>query len=540
MKRRDIFFFSFFIGLVLLALICVQLYWVTNAVRLTEQHFAQDVNDALNDAVYRLEKTSVAKLTEKYNFRKQAMRWVAPQQTTKSPGAKMQHLAADNPNYKVDANQNNVKVFEELSSDSNGIITSKMKHSYLVHDTTNNNSAFDMGIKLSGENALANSDSINRRLQYAMHRGDVMNDIFDELVTIDVYHDVNPRVDTALVDSLLHNALADQNIFLPYRFAILNKTKDTVLQSSIKGHDEKFLSSPYMVNISPKSVFLQTRFLSLYFPSENIYSSLSESEFVVLSSIAIIIILIGSFYYTIATIFKQKKLSEVKNDFINNMTHEFKTPISTISLASEVLSDKSIEKSEDTTERYLKIISNENKRLGGMVENILQAATLDKGELKLKIQETDVHQVIKDVLQSLNLQIQNKHGEAVTELNAQRYSLFADRMHIGNIIYNLVDNALKYCNESPRIVISTTSDSNNLILSVKDNGIGIKKEDQKKIFDTFYRVPTGNIHNVKGFGLGLSYVKAVVEKHGGHIEVESEPNKGSTFVVYLPFSTNLK
>ena len=540
MKRRDIFLFSFFIGLVLLALICVQLYWVTNAVRLTEQHFAQDVNDALNDAVYRLEKTSVAKLTEKYNFRKQAMRWVAPQQSTKTPGAKMQHLAADNPNYKVDANQNNVKVFEELSSDSNGIITSKMKHSYLVHDTTNNNSAFDMGIKLSGENALANSDSINRRLQYAMHRGDVMNDIFDELVTIDVYHDVNPRVDTALVDSLLHNALADQNIFLPYRFAILNKTKDTVLQSSVKGHDEKFLSSPYMVNISPKSVFMQPRFLSLYFPSENIYSSLSESEFVVLSSIAIIIILIGSFYYTISTIFRQKKLSEVKNDFINNMTHEFKTPISTISLASEVLSDKSIEKSEDTTERYLKIIRNENKRLGGMVENILQAATLDKGELKLKIQETDVHQVIKDVLQSLNLQIQNKHGEAVTELNAQRYSLFADRMHIGNIIYNLVDNALKYCNESPRIVISTASDKDNLVISVKDNGIGIKKEDQKKIFDTFYRVPTGNIHNVKGFGLGLSYVKAVVEKHGGHIEVESEPNKGSTFVVYLPFSTNLK
>ena len=285
---------------------------------------------------------------------------------------------------------------------------------------------------------------------------------------------------------------------------------------------------------------MQPRYLSLYFPNDTIYSNLNQSEFVVLSSIAIIIILIGSFYYTISTIFRQKKLSEVKNDFINNMTHEFKTPISTISLASEVLSDNTIEKSRETEEKYLKIIRNENKRLGGMVENILQAATLDKGELKLKIQETDVHQVIKDVLQSLSLQIQNKHGEAVTELNAQRYSLFADRMHIGNIIYNMVDNALKYCNETPRIVISTESDRNQLIITVKDNGIGIKKEDQKKIFDTFYRVPTGNVHNVKGFGLGLSYVKAVVEKHGGHIEVNSELNKGSAFVVYLPFSTNLK
>ncbi|HSY76297.1 MAG TPA: HAMP domain-containing sensor histidine kinase [Bacteroidia bacterium] len=539
MNRRTIFLFSFFIGLVLLALICVQLYWVTNAIRLTEQHFEQDVNDALNDAVYRLEKTSVAKLTEKYNFRKQAVRWVAPQQSTTMPGAKMVHNSADNPSYKVNSDKYNVKVYEELSSDSNGVVTSKMKHSYLLHDT-NSNGAFDLGIKFSGGNALTNSDSIDKKLQWAMHRGDVMNDIFDELVSINVYHDVNPHIDTAMVDSLLRSSLADQNIRMPYHFGILNSNKDTVLEASAKGYNDEFLKSPYMVNISPKSVFMQHRYLALYFPKEGIYSRLSESKFIVLSSIAIILIIIGSFYYTISTIFKQKKLSEVKNDFINNMTHEFKTPISTISLASEVLGDKTIEKSEETEERYLKIIRNENKRLGGMVENILQAATLDKGELKLKIQEVDVHQVIRDVLQSLNLQIQNKQGEAITELNAQRYSLFADKMHLGNIIYNLIDNALKYCTGTPHIVISTQNDSAQLIISVKDNGIGIKKDDQKKIFDTFYRVPTGNVHNVKGFGLGLSYVKAVVEKHGGHIEVDSEINKGSTFVVYLPFSTNLK
>jgi two-component system phosphate regulon sensor histidine kinase PhoR len=203
------------------------------------------------------------------------------------------------------------------------------------------------------------------------------------------------------------------------------------------------------------------------------------------------------------------------------------------------MTQKIIEKTEEIKERYLQIIRNENKRLGGMVENILQAATLDKGELKLKIQEVDVHQVIKDVLQSLALQIQSKQGEATMQLNAQRYSLFADKMHIGNIIYNLVDNALKYTNAPPRIEINTESTQADLVITVKDNGIGIKKEDQKKIFDTFYRVYTGNIHNVKGFGLGLSYVKAVVEKHGGLIEVESELGKGSTFIVYLPFSTGI-
>ena len=538
MNRRTIFLFSFFIGIVLLALICVQLYWVTNAIRLTEQHFEQDVNDALNDAVYRLEKTSVAKLTEKYNFRKQAVRWVMPQQSTKTPGAKMQGAILDNPRYKVDAGKYNVKVFEELSSDSNGVITSKMKHSYLVHDT-NTGGAFDLGIKFSGENALANSDSIDKKLQFAMHRSDVMNDIFDELVSINVYHDVNPHVDTAQVDSLIRNALADQSIYTPFKFGILNATRDTVLSSSAVGINNELLRSPYQVNMSPKSVFLRHRYIALYFPGDGYYNRLSESKFILLSSVALILIIIGSFYFTISTIFRQKKLSEVKNDFINNMTHEFKTPISTISLAGEVLSDNSIEKTDETKERYLHIIRNENKRLGGMVENILQAATLDKGELKLKIQEVDLHQVIKDVLQSLALQIQSKQGEASTQLNAQRYSIFADKMHIGNIIYNLVDNALKYTDAPPRIEINTESTKADLVITVKDNGIGIKKEDQKKIFDTFYRVHTGNIHNVKGFGLGLSYVKAVVEKHGGHIEVESELGKGSTFIVYLPFSTGI-
>jgi two-component system phosphate regulon sensor histidine kinase PhoR len=259
-----------------------------------------------------------------------------------------------------------------------------------------------------------------------------------------------------------------------------------------------------------------------------------------LSSIILIILIIGAFYFTISTIVRQKKLSEIKSDFINNMTHEFKTPISTISLAGEVLSDKTIVKTPESVEKYLKIIKDENKRLAGLVENVLQAAVLDKGKLKFKIQECDLHQIINDVIQSLNLQIQNKGGVITTELKAQRYSLFADRMHLGNIIYNLIDNALKYSKEAPQIRVSTDSDKDGISISVQDNGIGIRKEDQKKIFETFYRVPTGNIHNVKGFGLGLSYVKAVVEKHGGHVEVQSEPGYGSTFVVYLPFINNLQ
>jgi len=537
MNRRTLLFLSLFVGLILSALIGVQIYWISSTIRLTEKHFDQDVIEAMNDVVYRLEKsTTAAKLTQKFNFRKQAVRWLSTPDSIQAGGAHVsKESQRDRNGFVITHNNNyNVRILEELTTDSNGIITGKISNSYLAHDTMPK-SDFGTGIKFEGKNA----DSIDKKMQFLMHRSDVMNDIFDELVSINVYHDYNPRLDTAQIDSIVTKALSDKNIHLPFKFAILNSTSDTVIIASKTGIDSKFLQSPYKVNLSPKNVFIQSRFLSLYFPVKNNYT-LNSVEVTLLSSILLIILIIAAFYFTISTIIKQKKLSEIKNDFINNMTHEFKTPISTISLAGEVLSDKTIEKSPESIEKYLKIIKDENKRLAGLVENVLQAAVLDKGKLKFKIQECDLHQIITDVIQSLTLQIQNKGGVITTELKAQRYSLFADRMHLGNIIYNLIDNALKYSKEAPEIKISTESNAQGISISVKDNGIGIRKEDQKKIFETFYRVPTGNIHNVKGFGLGLSYVKAVVEKHNGHVEVQSEPGEGSTFLVYLPFINNLQ
>jgi two-component system phosphate regulon sensor histidine kinase PhoR len=258
-----------------------------------------------------------------------------------------------------------------------------------------------------------------------------------------------------------------------------------------------------------------------------------------LVSLVFMLILIFSFYYTISTIFRQKKLSEIKNDFISNMTHEFKTPISTISLACEVLNDKSIEKSPERLSNYVRMIGDENKRLSLLVENILQTAILDKGEFKLKVQDIDLHNLIGQSIVNIRLQVENKGGTIGKELKATRSVVKGDRVHLTNIVFNLIDNALKYTSGEPKISISTRNDEAGIFISVKDNGIGISKENQKRIFETMYRVPTGNIHNVKGFGLGLSYVKAVVEKHKGSIGVESEPGKGSTFTVYLPFNESL-
>jgi two-component system phosphate regulon sensor histidine kinase PhoR len=231
---------------------------------------------------------------------------------------------------------------------------------------------------------------------------------------------------------------------------------------------------------------------------------------------------------------KQKKLSIIKNDFISNMTHEFKTPISTISLASEMLGDSSIAQTPEKQQRYLKMIRDENKRLSVLVESILQTSILDKGEFILKHSEVDIHDIINTAINNTQLLIDQRGGTIQTQLTATKFKLQADRVHLTNIVFNLIDNAIKYSKGVPEILISTHNTAEGIMIKVKDNGLGISKENQRKIFDKFYRVPTGNVHNVKGFGLGLSYVLAVVLKHNGTISVDSELGKGSTFNVHLP------
>jgi len=232
---------------------------------------------------------------------------------------------------------------------------------------------------------------------------------------------------------------------------------------------------------------------------------------------------------------KQKKLSQIKNDFISNMTHEFKTPISTISLASEMLSDASISQTPDKQHKYLKMIRDENKRLSVLVESILQTSILDKGEFKLKPSELDIHEIINIAINNTQLLIAQRQGSVHTFLKATNFKLMADKVHLTNIIFNLIDNAIKYTKQHPEIVVTTYNTAEGIMIEIKDNGIGISKENQRKIFDKFYRVPTGNVHNVKGFGLGLSYVLAVVLKHNGTISVDSDLGKGSIFKVHLPF-----
>jgi len=243
----------------------------------------------------------------------------------------------------------------------------------------------------------------------------------------------------------------------------------------------------------------------------------------------LLLILIVCFGYTIFSILKQKKVSEMKMDFINNMTHEFKTPVSTIMIASEALLDREMAEDKSRVERLAHIIFEENQRLGSHIERVLNIARIEKNDFKLDIRALDVNEMVTTVLDSMSLKLQKYNVKANLNLDAQHAVIEADELHFSNVLYNLIDNAIKYSPDTPEITISTFNKANELVIRVADKGIGMNRDQQAKIFEQFYRIPTGNVHDVKGFGLGLSYVNTIVKRLNGTISVRSEREKGSEF-----------
>jgi two-component system phosphate regulon sensor histidine kinase PhoR len=282
-------------------------------------------------------------------------------------------------------------------------------------------------------------------------------------------------------------------------------------------------------NVSPNEVMIVTvpNYVSI------VYQSL---RLPIISAIIFTLIIITAFYLTVSTMLKQKKISEIKNDFINNMTHEFKTPLATISLAVDALRNEKVINDKEKMGYFSTIIKEENKRMNRQVETILKAALLDKQEVQLLLRPVHAHEVIKDVVDNFALQLEERNGKAELLLKAENDFIEADEVHFSNLINNLIDNAIKYSKEDQALMIciTTSSSSKHFVIVIEDNGIGMNKETVKRVFEKFYRAHTGNIHNVKGFGLGLSYVKTMVEAHGGDIKVDSVLGKGSTFTIELP------
>ena len=278
--------------------------------------------------------------------------------------------------------------------------------------------------------------------------------------------------------------------------------------------------------------------LQVHFPGKSSY--IFDSVSFMIPSVIFTVVLLVTFIFTIYIIFRQKKLTEMKNDFINNMTHEFKTPISTISLAAQMLNDPSVSKSPAMFEHVSGIINDETKRLRFQVEKVLQMSMFDRQKATLKKKEVDANELIYGVVNTFHLKVEKFGGEIETELDADNPFIYVDEMHFQNVIFNLLDNAVKYRkpDQPLDVYLKTWNEGDKVCVSVKDTGLGIKKDSLKKIFEKFYRVHTGNVHDVKGFGLGLAYVKKMVDLHNGEIHVDSEFGKGTTFTIKIDYVRN--
>ena len=341
-------------------------------------------------------------------------------------------------------------------------------------------------------------------------------------------HSLILRMESMDIDSLLHVALKKNGIDAKCVFGAFDSFgQPAYLDSNCEPYRDQLVEEGY-------SIEMKDLHFKVYFPNQSAHLLRGGLGAFILSGVLLFGIFVG-LVYVVYSVRQSKHIERIRRDLMNNLTHELKTPISTIGLASEALSDKEIELDEEQQNYYFELIKAENKRLGLLVQKVLQASLVEKGSLKLYLQPLNIHDIVKEVVKNVAMQVRKMGGKIELDLKATNPIIKADQTHLTSVIFNLIDNALKYSTDNPRIKISTVQTDEGLEFSVRDNGVGIPEEHLGKVFERLYRVPTGNVHDVKGFGLGLSYVKAVVERHGGQITVESELGSYSVFNLKLKF-----
>jgi two-component system phosphate regulon sensor histidine kinase PhoR len=516
MKKQVIIIIIGLVSIAMATLIGIQVFWIRNSIQLREANFRRSVDEAVSSALIKLEKIEFARRINSND----------PNQhfnSQRSIGG-MQHSDEE----KSELNDSGIRMIKQANDSTLGI----QGNPGGKIDSQDNRLPSDLGTPsmTAPDPRLSKPDIESQRRQNML-----MSRIMNQVLGSEMKKDIEQRFSVGLIDTLLKEEFIIKGITLAYEFGVFNPGRNKIVLEKTGQFHDLLLQKGYSFPLMPVNGITTTDFLLVYFPDKSKHAFMNLWG-MLLVSLALVVIIISAFAYSMFTIIRQRKLTELKNDFINNMTHEFKTPISTVSLACQALTDKDFPRSDDMYENYINIIEDENRRLGIMAEKILQTAILEKGKLALRLETIDLHSLISDVIKNISIQVEIRDGAITTSFQAENYYLKADKMHFSNLIYNLLDNANKYSPRKPQIHISTSDIENGILIRVKDNGIGISKVNQKKIFEKLYRVPTGDVHNVKGFGLGLSYVKFVVEKHGGTISVESEVNKGSIFTVFMPYN----
>lgn len=494
MGKKTILFLSTAMIVVLAGLIFIQTYWIKNAIEVKEKQFYQLVNKSVDEVVNTL---VVREATRRFDAQFELMNKLYAQS----------YRAAGN------VNKNDVNI--------------STSYQFYLNDSLISSSETIDSSDLDGEYLITLQQSHSDRIA-------MLESMFGQ--TINESRTILDMINKETLTKIISRTLKNKGIDAPFEFAVRESNFRTLFAS------EKFKANSKNKKIKrtlfPNDLYFNTYYLSIYFPKANLFYG--EVNYMAVTSVMLILTVVFIFSYTILIIFKQKRLSLMKNDFISNMTHELKTPIATISLASQMLSDKSIPIEKKNMGYISNVIKDETKRLSGQVEKVLQMAMFSEGREKLKLNKIDIHDILDKVGSSFSLRIENSDGSLQVVKNAKKHQILADNIHITNVISSLVDNAFKYSNGKPHIILEAANKRNGIEIKIKDKGIGIPKEFQKKVFDKFFRVPTGNLHNVKGFGLGLSYVKRIIQMHKGSIRVSSELNVGTEFKIHIPFDGLIK
>ena len=506
-------------ALVMTSLILVQTNSIIKALQIKEEQFNAAVNSALSRIIERIE-------NEEYNFIIENVgsisvpRSIFPNTRTSS----FSSMKIEIPTLQGKVESSLFLYQEESSFNYDGHIDNSSNERGRPGDSPN---AFDIFHEQDNYYKQQYEDRINQRAQVLAR---------NELQAYRSNLPIDERINPSVLGRSIKAELKRQGIGLDFQLNV--KTFPHGEERVVFGNKNfnPNHKTEYKALLFPNDDNPRPNWLFLYFPSQNSFL-LKETGLLVIPTVILTTMLIGIFVFTILIILKQKKLSDIKNDFINNMTHELKTPISTISLASQMLRDNSVTNTPKSVDHISGIIYQESKRLTTQVEKVLQMAVFNEATLKLKFKEVNINSLINSVVLNFELRVKSRNGELTSELIADPAIIKADEVHITNVLFNLLDNAVKYSKDEPKIHIATELKDHFLVVSVKDQGIGIQSEHISQIFERFYRVPTGNVHDVKGFGLGLSYVKKIVEVHKGKIKVESAPNKGTKFMIYFPINT---
>ncbi|GHT30297.1 sensor protein RprX [Bacteroidia bacterium] len=380
-----------------------------------------------------------------------------------------------------------------------------------------------------------NHDAFKRRYLYDSA---LINEVIINMLNTSSLKPIEERLDFKQLNNYLKTEFLNSGLNLSFVYSVVNKDGINVYQSD-EVKDPPIASDVLTCVLFPNDPPSKQNYIKVFFPSKKNYL-FSEVSFIVPSVIFSLMLLV-TFIFTLYIVFRQKKLSEMKNDFVNNMTHELKTPVSTISLAAQMLKDSDITKSPEVFRHISGVINDETKRLGFLVEKVLQMSLFERQKATLKLKEIDANDLLAGIANTFALKVEKYEGSIDIDLRAENSEIYVDEMHITNVLFNLMDNAVKYRRPDVPLKLEarTWNENGKLLISVEDNGIGIKKEYLKKVFDRFFRVPTGNVHDVKGFGLGLAYVRKIVEEHNGSIRAENGPgNIGTKFIITLPLIKN--